>query len=45
MGNSAERVAEPSGTTPGRAGANVGTSIRIGFWGPLYCNDNKEPPT
>ena len=25
--------------------ANVGASIiRIGFWGPLYYNYNKEPP-
>ena len=20
------------------------STIRIGFWGPLYCNYNKEPP-
>ena len=25
---------------------NIGALIvRIGFWGPLYYNDNKEPPT
>ena len=33
------------GSSQGLEGLDIGALIiRIGFWGPLYYNDNKEPP-